>query len=101
MQNDECKMQNEGVAFGDYFKLFSQKIPQFCILNSAFCISGICPANCNLKFYPPLAAHRMNQNDEGVVGMATKISQLQCKEVICICSGQRLGFHVLDEAQPP
>ena len=24
--------------------------------------------------------------------MATKISQLQCKEVICIDSGQRLGF---------
>jgi len=24
--------------------------------------------------------------------MATKISQLQCKEVICIGSGQRLGF---------
>jgi YlmC/YmxH family sporulation protein len=24
--------------------------------------------------------------------MATKISQLQCKEVICISSGQRLGF---------
>ena len=28
----------------------------------------------------------------GVVDMATKISQLQCKEVICIDSGQRLGF---------
>ena len=28
----------------------------------------------------------------GVVGMATKISQLQCKEVICVTSGQRLGF---------
>ena len=24
--------------------------------------------------------------------MATKISQLQCKEVICLSSGQRLGF---------
>ena len=24
--------------------------------------------------------------------MATKISQLQCKEVICVTSGQRLGF---------
>ena len=24
--------------------------------------------------------------------MATKISQLQCKEVICVGSGQRLGF---------
>ena len=24
--------------------------------------------------------------------MATKISQLQCKEVICVASGQRLGF---------
>jgi len=40
MLNDECKMKNEGVGFADYFKSFSQKIPQFCILNSAFCISG-------------------------------------------------------------
>ena len=28
----------------------------------------------------------------GVVTVATRISQLQCKEVICIDSGQRLGF---------
>ena len=26
------------------------------------------------------------------MGIATKISQLQCKEVVCIDSGQRLGF---------
>ena len=49
MQNDECKMQNHCVAFGDYLKSFSQKIPQFCILNSAFCISHIGAVNCNLN----------------------------------------------------
>ena len=45
MQNDECKMQNDCVAFGDYLKIFSKKIPQFCILNSAFCISRISVTN--------------------------------------------------------
>ena len=33
MQNDECKMQNEGVGFADDFKLFPKEIPQFCILH--------------------------------------------------------------------
>ena len=41
---------------------------------------------------PSCATHILHQNRKGVVGMATKISQLQCKEVICISSGQRLGF---------
>ena len=27
MQNDECKMQNDCVAFGDYFESFSQTAP--------------------------------------------------------------------------
>ena len=35
MQNDECKMQNDCVAFGDNLKIFSKKIPQFCILHFA------------------------------------------------------------------
>ena len=43
----------------------------------------------------------MNQNDKGVVGMGTKISQLQCKEVICISSGQRLGFIADVEVEVP
>ena len=42
MQNDECKMQNEGVGFADDFKVFPKEIPQFCILNSAFCILAPC-----------------------------------------------------------
>jgi hypothetical protein len=33
MQNDECKMQNDGVGFADYFKSFPQETPQFCILH--------------------------------------------------------------------
>ena len=33
--------------------------------------------------------------------MATKISQLQCKEVICVSSGQRLGFIADVEVEIP
>ena len=38
MQNDECKMQNDGIGFADFLKTCPQDILQFCILNSAFCI---------------------------------------------------------------
>ena len=36
MQNAECKMQNEGIAKGDYLKSFAKQIPQLCIMNYAF-----------------------------------------------------------------
>ena len=48
MQNVECKMQNEGVALGDLFQSFPQKIPQFCTLHFEFCISCVSTINCNL-----------------------------------------------------
>ena len=71
MQNDECKMQNDCVAFVDYFDYFrrtapagafrsataqrvalgAEIIPQFCILNSAFCISHVSAINSNLHTY--------------------------------------------------
>ena len=43
MQNDECKMQNEGISFGNDYNLSAKRTPQFCIyhlsilhFNSAF-----------------------------------------------------------------
>ena len=40
--------------------------------------------------YSPLRGHTMSQR-EGI-GMSVRFTQLQCKEVICIRNGQRLGF---------
>ena len=40
MHNSKCKMQNGGVCFAHILKSFPKEIPQFCILHSAFCISG-------------------------------------------------------------
>jgi len=37
MQNDECKMQNNGMPSAWFYK-HREAIPQFCILNFAFCI---------------------------------------------------------------
>ena len=31
MQNDECKMQNEGISFGNDYNLSAKRTPQFCI----------------------------------------------------------------------
>ena len=39
MQNDECKMQNEGISFGNDSNLSATRTPQFCIFHFAFCIS--------------------------------------------------------------
>jgi hypothetical protein len=36
MQNEKCKMQNEGVAFGDYFNHFPEE--NTTILHYALCI---------------------------------------------------------------
>ena len=35
MQNDECKMQNEGISFGNDYNLSAKRTPQFFILLSA------------------------------------------------------------------
>ena len=50
MQNVECEMQNEGVAYGDLFQSFPKEIPQFCILHFEFCMSCVSTINCNLPF---------------------------------------------------
>ena len=45
MLNAEGRMQNKGVAYGDWLKSFPQEIPQFCIHHSALCISRISARN--------------------------------------------------------
>ena len=35
MQNAKCKVQSEGVAFGDYLNKFAKQIHSFCILHFA------------------------------------------------------------------
>jgi hypothetical protein len=47
MQNEECKMQNDGVGYADLFKSFPQEIPQFCTLHFEFCISSGSATNSN------------------------------------------------------
>ena len=48
MQNVECEMQNEGVAYGDLFQSFPKEIPQFCILHFEFCMPCVSTINPNL-----------------------------------------------------
>ena len=48
--------------------------------------------NDNSRFYLSLPAHRLNQNYGEERIMSTKFTDLQCKEVICVSNGQRLGF---------
>jgi hypothetical protein len=40
MQNAKRRMQNYGIAFGNYLKLSAKLTPQFCILHSSFCIGA-------------------------------------------------------------
>ena len=38
MQNSECRMQNEGISFGNEFNLSAKPTQSFCIQHFAFCI---------------------------------------------------------------
>jgi len=50
MQNSECRMQNEGISFGNNLNHGRKPIQQFCILRFAFCITELKnQSNCYLK----------------------------------------------------
>ena len=51
MQSAKCKVQSEGVAFGDYLNKFAKQIHSFCILHSALCTlhCAFCTLHCALS----------------------------------------------------
>ena len=48
------------------------------------------PGDCH--FYSPSPLHILYQNIRGGMRMGIRVTELHCKEVICVADGRRLGF---------